>query len=151
MHHVTLNTAHARVSPRHEVSDEALRVLLPALKRALAGEQPGIHAPTPDCTITAAAAGDEMALTVYCGPAPLVTVGITPHTSPDFWQALHRMATAACMPVATDPELPPPAPWCAAILLQGIVTAPDAVHWLGDFERIAAWAWLERLQPAQEG
>ncbi len=45
------------------------------------------------------------------------------------------------------PDLPvleqPDAPWCVALLLPALATDHGAQAWLGDFERCAAWGWME--------
>ncbi len=38
----------------------------------------------------------------------------------------------------------PSAPFCAVRLAAGAVHFPDAMDWLGGFERSLAWAWLRR-------
>jgi len=38
----------------------------------------------------------------------------------------------------------PQAPWCAARLETGLALYPGAAVWLGDYERLVAWAWIER-------
>ncbi len=57
------------------------------------------------------------------------------------WQALHRQPAT---PLMTTADEVPSAPFCAVRLEAGAVYFPDAMDWLGDFERSLAWAWLKR-------
>lgn len=42
---------------------------------------------------------------------------------------------------------PPPAPWCAVKLQEGIahMHSPFDILWMGDFQRLVAWAWMEHV------
>ncbi len=62
-------------------------------------------------------------------------------TSTAVWQALHRQPAA---PHMTTTDEVPSAPFCAVRLAAGAVHFPDAMDWLGGFERSLAWAWLRR-------
>lgn len=139
--HVTLDTGHARRSPRAEVDNDVVRMLAGWITRALAGES----VPVADGTrLTAQARGKcLLAEIVDADLKPLATIGIGAHSrcGAPLWRELHTDARAT----ATDPGRPPPEPWVAARLRPDVTTTEHpAVHWLGDFERCLAWAWLER-------
>ena len=86
-------------------------------------------------------------------PIPLVTFGVgVQRDTGQLWQYLCRVIAQESEEFANipglgfhdmiDPESPPPTPWCGvglhlALLLRAY---PDALHWLGDFERCVAWA-----------
>lgn len=73
-------------------------------------------------------------------PVAIVAVAQRPRCGADVWANL--LAHAARLGMASPADRPqPPAPWCAALLLPGIV-GTDAPEWLGDFERCLAWAWV---------
>jgi len=38
----------------------------------------------------------------------------------------------------------PPVPWCAVSVHTPVGAFPEALDWLGDFERCIAWAWITR-------
>ena len=86
-------------------------------------------------------------------PIPLVTfaVGVEGDTA-RLWQYLCRLIAREAMPFGNppgpgihdtiDPASPPPAPWCGVGLHLALLLGayPDALHWLGAFERCVAWA-----------
>lgn len=140
MNHVTLATGHSRVSPRAEVGDDAIDAIAPLLHEG--GALPG---PTGYSLRWTSPPGLDVCLyTVHRDRdgAPLVTAGVA-HSERDaeaLWQILADLQerTTGRPPAAPRPV----APWCAAVILPGILDDP-AVHWLGDLERCVAWAWIE--------
>lgn len=156
--HVTLSTGHIRRSPRSEVGDDALAVLVPWLVSARAAGS--IPTPLPGeafAGFTAKILVEHGALvcTVY-GPAskflglagmpeaqdgvPLVTFGVAQRSrhSKALWAAL--IAVSDVRPKCDMPE----APWCGVVLHPTLPAFPDASEWMGDFERCVAWAWISR-------
>jgi hypothetical protein len=79
---------------------------------------------------------------------PVITIGIAAKSrcSAKLWQMLHNHAMPG-IPVKTDINAPPSAPWCAARIEGGLAHYPGAAAWLGDFERCLAWAWIEGAGP----
>ena len=79
-------------------------------------------------------------------PIPLVTFGVgVQGDTGQLWQYLCRVTAdipGFGFPDAIDPESPPPTPWCGVGLHVPLLLGayPDALHWLGDFERCVAWA-----------
>jgi hypothetical protein len=149
LHHVTLTTGRERASLLDEVGDDAIRLLAPLLRSVVAGEEVEVPRVRPPCTLTGAAGGDCLILTVWGPPdgeqlVPLATVGIArgPAESDRLWSLLH--ATAAGIATVTPGDQAPPLPWCGARLEVGLALYPEAAHWLADFERCAAWTWIER-------
>ncbi len=143
IHHVTLLTGDTRQSWRHEVDPDVMPVASGMLDRALAGERAAI-AGLEGYEITAAAAGGCCLVTAWRGAAPLVTFGISVRSrcGADLWRRLHEDPWT---PLATDAQQRPPVPWCAALLQPGIVPALGDAYWLADFERVLAWAFLDRV------
>lgn len=164
VYHVTMNTGHVRRSPRSEVSDGVIEMMLPLVDRALKGEHvpiPGDLEP-PGCTMTGGASGRCMSLLVAGAPlsqeafpqapvgkpVPIVEVGVAEHSrcGAKLWRALHEMARNTGTRVSTSEDRCPPEPWVAALLLSpGAAIYSDAMQWLGDFERCVAWTWIEML------
>jgi hypothetical protein len=72
----------------------------------------------------------------------IATIGVAGHSrcGATLWRELHRWGET---PVVTDPEHCPPEPWVAAAVDAGITQHLEAAHWLGDFERVLGWAFLE--------
>jgi len=155
--HVTLSTGHLRRSPRSEVDDDTIAVLVHWLKNARAAWEP---VPLPGEAFAGFAAKvfvehGAMVCTVY-GPAgrfpslagmeaahdgvPLVTFGVAQRSrhSKALWDRLVQVSdqpTSCAMPDA---------PWCGVVLHPPLPAFPDAMDWLGDFERCIAWAWITR-------
>lgn len=144
--HITLTTGHQRRSQRAEISREAMDACEAALRAALAGESAPI--PHTDCSLRAERRGRGLLATVLCGETPLVTLGIAAHSrgAEALWRELHDGAL-----VVTDERVVAEEPWCAARLEIGVLSVPDAVAWLGDFERCLAWTWIERRSRITDG
>ena len=144
--HVTLTTGHVRDSWRQEISDEAIRACQTLITQITAtvgalAQIPGVG----DYHLSGVASGACLVATVWSG-APSVciaTIGVAGHSrcGLHLWRELHRWGET---PVVTDPDRCPTEPWVAAALDAGIARHPEAAHWLGDFERCLAWAWIER-------
>jgi hypothetical protein len=144
--HVTLTTGHARDSLQSEVSAHAVAVCRALIERVVDGDvSEAIPIPgAPGYSIAGRRAGKCMVATVYADGPPSVlicTIGVAAHSrcGSRLWREMHRWGTT---PVATSPDRCPHEPWCAAALDEGAVTHPDAMTWLGDFERCLAWAWV---------
>lgn len=99
-----------------------------------------------DYHLRATAEGRCLFGSVWRDDVPLVGVGVALHSrcGAVVWRELHRTDE----PLETDPQRQPPTPWCAARLELSLVFAPEVVHWLGDYERCLAWAFL-RMRTAQ--
>lgn len=139
--HLTLNTGHMRRSRLHEVEPGALDHTRELLANAIAGDG-NADMPIPGYRLHAEPFGSRRAAlcTVYRGAEPIATIGIAARPAKALWGQLialrHHLAPDA-------PQLDePPAPWCAVMLLPALREAVDAMDWLGDFERCAAWAWV---------
>lgn len=148
LHHLTLDTGHARRSWRHEIAPDALAGSRQLLQRALdAGGAPGgsdaVPLPVPPLgrySLTATGAGRCLVVTVHAADGgqlePLATFGVATHSrcGASLWRRLRQ----------GEPDTPtPPEPWCAARLQRGLMRDLAAAEWLGDLERCMAWAWLD--------
>ena len=139
--HLTLNTGHLRRSWRGEVADNVVEHTRDLLADAI---QSGGDAamPVPGYRLYVEPFGSRRAAlcTVYRGAEPIATIGIAARPARALWGQLialrHRLAPEA--PPLSEPQ----APWCAVMVLPAIRDAVDALDWLGDFERCAAWAWI---------
>ena len=144
IHHVTLTTGHTRRSWRYEITPEAMYVVAGLLEQAVVEGEAAIPAAEPACNVSVTVEGQCMIATVW-GPerAPLVTLGVAARArcGAKLWPMLHHHAA---LPLVTRTEERPDEPWCAVRLEPGIAIYTDAAHWLGDFERCIAWAWLAR-------
>ena len=147
MTHLTLNTGHARTSPRGEVSDATIAALTPSLS-------PGRHPlPIPGgYEVAVTADGAAMIATVYApGDRPLATFGVAPDddAADVVWPVLelhyHALTDLPGLRSAdfVAARRPDTTPWVAAIV---ILPTPAESAWLGDYERCLAWAWLESLR-----
>lgn len=152
MQHVTLDTGHARHSPRAEVADTAVVTMRDSLAEALA--PPGGRVPVPGVpgySYNATALGSALLVTLWGTAAgdvpPVVTFGIAREAGAGraLWRQLHQpRGGLERTPYRTDAAAPPRAPWLAARLEIGsrLVDAGDLL-WMADFERVTAWAWIE--------
>ena len=159
--HLTLNTGHSRDSLREEVGEEDIiatchELIVDCLASKLYEPIPAVR--NPDCVLNASREGKCLVATVsalYTGERgenagelqriPLCTIGVaeSARSGTTLWRALH----AGRADLATTRDQVPAAPWCAARLEPAISYQlfHSAAHWLGDFERCLAWAWLDYL------
>jgi len=141
--HLTLSTGHARRSPRDEVGDDTLQLLVPWLRKAAAtGERlPLPVAELAQYGLIAMASDGALIATVDAGVGvPLVTIGVAQRSR----QAAGLWANLASIFDVPPGLSPPRAPWCAVALRPALLDHPQASEWLGDFERCLAWAWITR-------
>ncbi len=127
LYHVTIDTGDVRESPRAEVSAVALNVCKNFIAEALDAQAPEpvdgfrFYATKHKDVLACAVEGDRGNVVKYwCARAP----------APHRWRAISK-----------DNE--PPAPWCAVQIGTAAILHPDALSWVGDFERCIAWAWSE--------
>lgn len=80
--------------------------------------------------------------------APLATIGVALHSrcGARLWEALHAHAA---VPVVTSARQQAAVPWCAVRLEPGVLACPQDAEWLGDYERVLAWAWMARRRGMQ--
>lgn len=131
LNHYTITTGHNRVSPRSEVSAEAIAAVGPLLS-AGNHQMPGFG----DYVVRVTIEGAVLAATVQRGRKPIATAIVCADEA-GFSAALK---STGCIPAVV---LTPP-----ALLVDVYATAAgdSALEWVGDFERCLAWAWLERAQ-----
>ena len=149
--HITFNTGHtSRVKPG-DVTGETLARLSPWLRAMI---ETGQAMPLPvsdfakytaraslsDGALLVSVSGPTVTSGVMAGKAPpLVSIGVakrTRHTTL-LWDLLKG---ATPTPPASNLKCPA-APWCGVVIHPSIAMHPDALQWLGDFERCIAWAW----------
>ena len=154
IHHLTITTGRSNRSERADVSDAALAIMAPWLDSALAA---GSIVPLPAETEFGARCLSQdgaLVVTVYApkpdiGPQlPMVTFGVAQRSRQGaaLWPVL--LAAWVAAPGLRQPQ----APWCAVHLHPTAAVRPDALRWLGDFERCVAWVWITRrpqLEPAR--
>ena len=123
----TVTTGELRVSPRSEVDERALEMLMPIV-RAGFGIVGGLSIVLE--THHRDANGETWVFTLgFKADAPAVRCWLSRGSSPDLW----RFGV---------PE--PPAPWLAAASLDEMANlTPEQVSMLRDSERCVAWALLE--------
>ena len=149
--HLTLNTGHIRESPRDEVGADILAVLAP-----LVAEDGGpLPPPFGGYHLTIArgegeAAGSALYTFTGARGLPLATCLICwrPEIAAETWARMVTLRTAAVtLGVATMPanaRRPATVPWLAVLLWPSLAfDRGDALSWLGDAERVIAWALIE--------
>lgn len=149
IHHITLTTGYTRRSYRSEVDASLMAPLQTLLSEALAAGRDGVAILDTGCTMTCAAQGRCLGISVFGPPvedmpALIAYIGIAPRArcGATLWRGMHHYFGSGM--VETIPDSLPPAPWCGAVLHVGAQLYPDTMDWLGDYERCMAWAWLER-------
>lgn len=146
--HLTIDTGHQRDSYRDEVADDIVAMLQPLLDRAARGE----HVPIPGdiepaCTMTGGVGRDRALLLTICAVVahlPILQIGVAPSSlaSAAIWREWFGCARD---------DRTPAAPWCCVRIMPAMAVYPSAAAWLGDFERCAAWAWLQSPDCAEPG
>ena len=110
--------------------------MIDALRPLLASGEHDMPGP-PGYRLRVTIDGATLAATVFRGPAPLATV----------WTCLDDRGLAEVLRVTGARPAVLLAPPCVLASLHRTMTLdPDAIGWLGDFERCLAWAWSERWQ-----
>lgn len=157
IHHVTLNTGHSLRSPRSDVEDETMAVLVTYLDQVV--KRGGRH-PTPiralahySCMATVEDGG--LLVTIYApsGPHikgehalggsghPIITLGVAQRSRQgrDLWgRMVAQFGAAAGLEKPSEP-------WCAVALRPALnAYFLEAWHWLAEFETCIAWAWITR-------
>ena len=141
LYHVTLQTGHSRKSYRSEVSDDAIAFCRELLKRIDSGER--VEIPPGGYFLSGRLGGKCASFSVYAGSELLVAFGVAENErcGAALWRGLHNTEG---LPTTTKPEQQPRAPWCGVALAEGLTLHLDAGNWIADFERVIAWAFLER-------
>lgn len=138
--HITMNSGHVRTTKPDEISKDLYFIFRKLFKKSLTEQTEVFEGYTMKST-QALPAGTL--ITLYgktpAGPAPIITVGITDNPDGVLWDALHDNAS---LPVITDRNKPPAAPYIADRLEIGSVLFPDAMEWTGDFSRCMGWIVL---------
>lgn len=152
---LTLDDGDRQRESRDEVADDVVDLFRPILARAIVSRS---HVPLPDivfppATITATVGpGRALLITVWGpptegrqGPAPFVTMGVapTPLASAELWPLIASGGGEEQIPQLASPA----APWCAVKVYDTAALWPEAMSWLGDFERCFAWAWIDGGSP----
>lgn len=140
LHFVTLNTGSVdRIAPPNETATHPAAL---DLSRALRDGRAPISA-RPGYGIMVSMLGPAMVCTILKGDMPLTTIGVAarPRRAADLWRLLHETSGD----LATDPDKPPPTPWCA-VRVEPSMLADRAQPWtwLASYELEIATAWIER-------
>lgn len=124
--HYTITTGDLRRSPRSEVGDDVLPLVRPLLR-------PGMHAVPGFAEYeldVSTPSPDTLAVTVR-RRRPIVVFSVV-RTREALDVAIGRLATQ------------PGADLWAPACLVDLVGFDVGLHWIGDFERCLAWAWIEQ-------
>lgn|SRR3990167_3544742 len=135
MQHLTLTTGDCRWSPRAEVGDDVIPVLLDHLALALRGLAPVPG--QPGYTLRAVQEANVLIGTIERDGIPIVTLAVVPAD-------VDVQAIVGLMGPPATRQIPTPGPWCLVRLYDTAVLAPlGDLAWMGDYERCVAWAWLD--------
>lgn len=134
MQHVTLTTGDTRWSPRAEVDDRLMGLLVDHLAALLHGRAP---VPSlPEWTAHGTREHNVLVATLEYQGAPILSFAVVPADGDA--AAIARLLGSPGAPIAT------PGPWCLVRLYPTIAALDRAdLGWLGDYERCLAWAWLD--------
>lgn len=150
--HLTLNNGHSRPSPRSEVQDDTIVMIAGLL--ATAGSP--LPAPFDAYRLTVARSEGEPASATFTvqrrdNDLPLVTCFCYwgDGDGARFWavvgtqlDTIRQQFPRGTMP-ARLPRLPRIVPWLSVLIWPTAAIDPEALGWLGDFERCVAWALVE--------
>ena len=147
--HVTLDTGHGARSPRTAVDDAVVAAVGDNLRGALdAGDDRTPLVGPPGYTLRATSAQGALMATVYarryaplppCVPLVTFAVATRARHASKLWRAMH----VAGRVYETDPDVTPAPPYLAVRIEPSVVVDMGALAWLADYERCAAWAWIE--------
>lgn len=141
LYHLTINTGHARESPRAEVPDWAIAKLMPVVKGGGGAlGVPGWHLDIlhrlDGGAIWQIGPGGQFEPWVICATC------WNPQYSDQAWANLMRLVTAMGMPAGAAPNTD--MPWLAVMMLPSMQGLPmDDVFAMGDAERCIAWTLIE--------
>ncbi len=140
INHITLNTGHNYQSPESEMAFLSYRKMGDWLATVKNGELTQLPVSDLNCQIRMFFEHKGFIAILYRNDTPLVTIGVSTHSlsSDEIWDDLHNYE----LPLKTNDSPPPSAPWCAARIEPGAITALDVMHWIGDFERCLAWTFI---------
>lgn len=153
MIHLTLNTDHARYSPRDEVDQNVLAWCQDvALEQVVVNN--GCHIILPKLQNYSVNITTEKTALVatawHAKKTPLATWWVSPDKESDQlnWDlALKHAAIFEKYGLSKiTAKKPDKTPWCAVYLEIGLALKPDASAWLGDLERCLAWAWIDYVK-----
>lgn len=147
--HVTLDTGDSRRSARADVDDAVLTLVAQNLKDALgAGDVETALVGPPGYVLKATSAGGALIATVLARGdvmTPVVTFAVATRArhAERLWRMLHDVDRGGLPAPLTDPDVTPAPPWLGARLEVGAIEHAAALGWIADYERCAAWAWIE--------
>ena len=152
LHHITLPSLHRRESYRSEASDTAVAFAADLLTRAQGGERVDLIGPAAHHGLSVKIDGHVMLATIDApagpytrgdpnrGPTvPMLLMGVPrkARPGPGLWALMCTTAKMDTLPNA------PSYPYLAALPLAPLPMFEEATDWLGDLERLLAWAWIE--------
>ncbi|MCE6967113.1 hypothetical protein [Cereibacter sphaeroides] len=148
LNHVMLLNGHFARQLRSMVSDDAVASARKLLNAALAGKFPALPLDDGQWLLDAVATGQNLVAILWTRSPrlrPIFSIGVAldPDAAPDLWRALHETSS---VPVVTNPDHPPRAPWIADRIEPAASHHLDAAFWASDFSRCLAWAWVEKMQ-----
>lgn len=145
MQHITLTSGDVRWSPREEVDDGLMRLLVDHLSAGLHATRTA-PAPIPRMdgyAMHGTTDGNVLMASISQWHAeawmPILTIAAVPADAP-----VQRIAGLLTHAGDAPRELPRPGPWCLVRLYDtAALVPPEDLLWMGDYERCLAWAWLE--------
>ncbi len=150
--HVTAHDGHTCLLLRSEVGDRVASELRFLLALACALEAAPVGIGVSGWVMTARERPGSLSVRVH-GPNGLAVASFAAgaeHDAPrgrdDAWRRVVDEATWFLRDASPDaPPLvePPEPPWLIGARLPAILAYPESVGWLADFERCAAWVWLD--------
>lgn len=145
INHITITSGQISTTSRSDVSDEILAILSPWLK-SIVNTDHKYPLPVAElkeyCAIAHVIEGGLL-MTIYEPPnhkIPIVTIAIAQRSrhSDSLWSMM--LASYEHAPDLKQPSTP----WSAVALHPIVVSHPEYLKWIEDFERCVAWAWVTR-------
>ena len=141
IYHITINTGHARKTPRSEINPNLTALLRGYINDMLAGRLLGVVDDKYACRI--GEHNGKMCEFVIAR----VEDDLTQTDIIRFTVCRHSRKKARAWELVGGTGTPPEAPFCAAQILNA-ATIPDDLAYMpifGDFERCIAWVWLDMI------
>lgn len=151
--HITLTTGSSARQYREDIDPRALADIAELLDGLLQGAPRPVPGKT-GYAVVASHSGRSLIATVLAiggdAPAPILTTGIAlrSRNARRLWQELHDTTT---VPVKTDRDLVPPAPFIADRLEPAAMSHLDAMLWTADWSRCLGWAWMDYAGQPSKG
>ena len=147
--YVTANTGHSRRSLRDE-ADSAWGLRVPLALAAVSGEHVAFGGPEGWTFEVSQVSGALLVRVRAPDGQAVVEFAVGADAGEDALVAWRRVMKSCHWHIGSECDRPRDPPWLIVALLPALADHPEAVAWLADVEKLAAWSWLEARTPEGE-